>query len=204
MATTTPNFGWDVPTSSDYVKQGAVAIETLGDDIDATLYSVIGSNTKVGMQLLSTTALSGASVTISSIPQTFKSLEIWIYGVTNATSSGEIRIAPNAATNLFKGCGVASVDFDSLRSFSANYIRTTFATLNSNANNFHRIVISDYTSTANYKSVSATFQYLSSASFSAAETYGGGLLTNSAISSLVISNAGGNLSTGTVKVWGIN
>jgi hypothetical protein len=35
MATTTPNFGFDVPTSSDYVKDGALAIETLGDDIDA-------------------------------------------------------------------------------------------------------------------------------------------------------------------------
>jgi hypothetical protein len=35
MATTTPNFGWDVPTSTDYVKDGATAIETLGDDIDA-------------------------------------------------------------------------------------------------------------------------------------------------------------------------
>ena len=39
MATTTPNFGWDVPTSTDYVKDGAAAIETLGDDIDATLIS---------------------------------------------------------------------------------------------------------------------------------------------------------------------
>lgn len=35
MATTTPNFGWSVPTSTDYVKDGAVAIETLGDAIDA-------------------------------------------------------------------------------------------------------------------------------------------------------------------------
>jgi len=35
MATTTPNFGWTVPTSTDYVKDGAVAIETLGDAIDA-------------------------------------------------------------------------------------------------------------------------------------------------------------------------
>jgi hypothetical protein len=34
MATTTPNFGFAVPTSTDYVKDGAVAIETLGDDID--------------------------------------------------------------------------------------------------------------------------------------------------------------------------
>jgi hypothetical protein len=44
MATTTPNYGWDVPTSSDYVKNGATAIETLGDDIDATLWTALGGN----------------------------------------------------------------------------------------------------------------------------------------------------------------
>jgi len=37
MATTTPNNGWAVPTSTDYVKDGAVAIETLGDAIDASV-----------------------------------------------------------------------------------------------------------------------------------------------------------------------
>lgn len=40
MATTTPNFGWSVPTSTDYVKDGATAIETLGDAIDARLGNV--------------------------------------------------------------------------------------------------------------------------------------------------------------------
>ena len=44
MATTTPNYGWDVPTSTDYVKDGATAIETLGDDIDSTLYTALGGN----------------------------------------------------------------------------------------------------------------------------------------------------------------
>ncbi len=37
MATTTPNFGWTVPTSSDLVKNGATAIETLGDSVDASI-----------------------------------------------------------------------------------------------------------------------------------------------------------------------
>jgi len=36
MATTTPNFGWAVPTSTDLVKNGATAIETLGDSVDAS------------------------------------------------------------------------------------------------------------------------------------------------------------------------
>lgn len=42
MATTTPNFGWAVPTSTDLVKDGAVAIETLGDSIDASLLDLKG------------------------------------------------------------------------------------------------------------------------------------------------------------------
>jgi len=37
MATTTPNYGWSVPTSTDLVKDGATAIETLGDSVDATV-----------------------------------------------------------------------------------------------------------------------------------------------------------------------
>jgi hypothetical protein len=39
MATTTPNYGWPVPTSTDFVKDGATAIEDLGDAIDATVYA---------------------------------------------------------------------------------------------------------------------------------------------------------------------
>jgi hypothetical protein len=42
MATTTPNFGWSVPTSTDLVKDGATAIETLGDAIDASLVDLKG------------------------------------------------------------------------------------------------------------------------------------------------------------------
>jgi hypothetical protein len=45
MATTTPNFGWAVPTSTDLVKDGAVAIETLGDSIDASLLDLKGGTT---------------------------------------------------------------------------------------------------------------------------------------------------------------
>jgi len=39
MATTTPNYLWVVPTSSDLVKNGATAIETLGDSVDASLWN---------------------------------------------------------------------------------------------------------------------------------------------------------------------
>ena len=45
MATTTPNFGWTVPTSTDLVKNGATAIEALGDAIDASIAELKGGTT---------------------------------------------------------------------------------------------------------------------------------------------------------------
>jgi len=42
MPTTTPNFGWSVPVSTDLVKDGATAIELLGDSIDASLVDLKG------------------------------------------------------------------------------------------------------------------------------------------------------------------
>jgi len=45
MATTTPNFSWPVPTSTDLVKDGATAIESLGDAIDASLVDLKGGTT---------------------------------------------------------------------------------------------------------------------------------------------------------------
>jgi hypothetical protein len=48
MATTTPNFGWTVPTSSDLVKNGATAIETLGDSVDAS-FAGLTVNAQTGL-----------------------------------------------------------------------------------------------------------------------------------------------------------
>jgi hypothetical protein len=60
MATTTPNYGWPVPTSTDLVKDGATAIEALGDAIDATVFGLPSS----GMTLISTTTI---GTTVSSV-----------------------------------------------------------------------------------------------------------------------------------------
>jgi hypothetical protein len=45
MPTTTPNFGWSVPVSTDLVKDGATAIELLGDSIDTSLVDLLGGTT---------------------------------------------------------------------------------------------------------------------------------------------------------------
>jgi hypothetical protein len=75
MATTTPNFGWDVPTSTDLVTNGAVAIETLGDQIDADVWNLennsvkAAGNFRTGSRTLSVTE----NVEGTYIAQTFSS-----------------------------------------------------------------------------------------------------------------------------------
>jgi hypothetical protein len=63
MATTTPNFGWSVPTSTDLVKDGATAIETLGDSIDASFLDLKGGTTGQVLSKASNTDLDYTWVT---------------------------------------------------------------------------------------------------------------------------------------------
>ena len=63
MATTTPNFGWPVPTSTDLVKDGATAIEALGDGVDASLVDLKGGTTGQVLSKTSATDLDFTWVT---------------------------------------------------------------------------------------------------------------------------------------------
>jgi hypothetical protein len=60
MATVTPVYNWPVPTSTDYVKDGATSIEALGDAIDASLNTITGGK-NVAIQSLSSNTLTSSS-----------------------------------------------------------------------------------------------------------------------------------------------
>jgi hypothetical protein len=88
MATTTPNYGWTVPTSTDLVKDGATAIETLGDAIDASMNTALGTK-KAGMVLLNTTSFSGvasASLPTNTFTSTYTNYKIYL-NITSSTAS---------------------------------------------------------------------------------------------------------------------
>jgi hypothetical protein len=91
MATTTPNYGWTVPTSTDLVKDGATAIETLGDAIDASMNTALGTK-KAGMVLLNTTSFS--AVSSMSFPNNTLSATYEYYKVI-------IDLTASSATSLF-------------------------------------------------------------------------------------------------------
>lgn len=69
MATTTPNYGWTVPTSTDLVKDGATAIETLGDSVDATVKALNPETTLGDIAYRSATANTNTRLAIGTTGQ---------------------------------------------------------------------------------------------------------------------------------------
>lgn len=114
MATTTPNFGWDVPTSTDLVTNGALAIETLGDQIDANVWNLENNSVKTGNRsasvsenvegLLATTNLfgfnkdGGTPANFNRITGTTSAamLQFW----RNGTAAGSVNASTTAAPTL--------------------------------------------------------------------------------------------------------
>jgi hypothetical protein len=107
MATTTPNYGWDVPTSTDYVKDGATAIETLGDDIDSTLFTALGG-AYPGLRLVKKqtigTAVSSVTVT-GAFSATYENYKIVFSNVDVSSSNGATFLKfNNSAGSTYSYC----------------------------------------------------------------------------------------------------
>jgi hypothetical protein len=156
-----------------------------------------------GMTLLSTTTLSGASTTISGISQDYNDLQIIIYGVTNATADGNFGIDPNANSALTYNVWSrgATLNNSAAESLWLNYFNTYLPLRTSAANNW-TLTINNYADTTYYKSLSYFGGYTTSVNLYPTIGYGT-IATNSAITSLRFQNAGGNLSTGTVEIYGV-
>lgn len=154
-----------------------------------------------GMTLISTTSLSGASVTLSSIPQTYVSLYLVLYGLTNATANGVNRVDLNGATTGLDTSGTFGGSGSTRSSRIENGDGTS--TLRTDSTNVYVIEIDNYTSTTNHKVGKNYGGFLDATSTDQTFNYGFRFRSNTAISSIVISNSGGNLSTGTALLYGV-
>ena len=158
------------------------------------------------MTLLSTTSLTGASTTISSISGAYKDLVAIISGVTNATANGRFIIKPNnAATGsfgIFANALTLSSNGDNEIYLSGG--AGTNAVLRTSSENVWRLHIANYASTSTTKPINVFGQYRDEGlSPRLAGFFVGGYSSTSAVTSLVFSNTGGNLSTGTVLLYGV-
>lgn len=272
MATTTPNFGWPVPTSSDLVKNGATAIEGLGDAIDASLLDLkggtsgqvlakasatdmdfswvtdatgipatiidakgdlivgtaadtaqrlaVGANGTTlvansstasglewqtpasgGMTLISTTTLSGSSITLSSISSAYNELQLWIVDFDPSTAA-RFRIAPNGGTTATDNVVLEASGGGSATTQAYQGYMRTYNTFNTSPSNTIIAVFPAYTSTASRKSAYMTAGFLDGGGGNRTEAVFNKLEVG-AITSLVLSPDAGTFSGGTAYLYGV-
>jgi hypothetical protein len=207
MATTTPNYGWTVPTSTDLVKDGATAIETLGDAIDASMNTALGTK-KAGMVLLNTTSFSAvASQSVNSVfTSTYDNYKIVCY-ISNFTgsdtdlrfrlrASGTDYTTGNHYIGNINGSFPSSISFSSTTSDTSGYIgrggtstnNTFFADLSS-----PQLAVNKQMTVTSFRQFSAFGLNVTSSTFPTSSSYDG-------FSLIPVS---GNIS-GIVSVYGYN
>jgi hypothetical protein len=112
MATTTTNFGWDIPQSTDLVKDGATAIAALGQDIDTALIDLKGGTTGQVLTKASNTDLDFSFTTpTDQIPLTTKG-DLLTFDTADARlgvgTNGHVLTADSAETTGLKWAAPAS------------------------------------------------------------------------------------------------
>lgn len=86
MATTT-NFGWTTPDNTGYVKDGALAIRTLGNAIDTSIAELKGGTTGQVLKKTSGTDMDFEWGTVSSTPRIAQVIKASTSSLTTAGSS---------------------------------------------------------------------------------------------------------------------
>jgi hypothetical protein len=104
MATTTTNFGWDIPQSTDLVKDGATAIAALGQDIDTAMVDLKGGTTGQVLAKASGTDLdfswaTPASAKVLQVVQASYSTAKTIASTTLTDTDLTASITPSASTS---------------------------------------------------------------------------------------------------------
>jgi hypothetical protein len=160
-----------------------------------------------GMTLLSTTTLSGASTTISSIDQTYTDLSVRIISPLTS-ANGYLAIDPNASTTISDNIQLESVGTTVQgTSRGSDEIRFNYNTAmkSDNAAQVALLTICNYASTSYRKPIIGSYAYVAGGDSSKRQGYVGGMInTTSAISSLVITTIGGtSFSSGTVLIYGV-
>jgi len=158
--------------------------------------------TAVGRTLLSTTTLSGATTTVSSISQDYAELYIEIANL-NPSANSNFRIAPNSVTNLgytvaMSGGGVTTHEQGYWK------INQVWNMTSGNTNNITTMYIHNYTSSTEFKTAESNCLFQAQNQTGLRIIYSAhGFESTTAISSLQFSNDSGNQNGGTVRIYGV-
>ena len=194
--------------SGTYVRQ---AVGTNGQVLiaDSTQADGItwGTPSSGGMTLISSTTLSGSSVVLSSIPSTYKNLQIVIRNFIPATNNTTMRLRINGDSTASRYAEQAWNAGDSDDNpFSNNNIPITREASNSVSNSLHSFIINDYANTTTWKTITGfgIVNYSVTTTKYNYNTINGLYNQTAAISSLTFYPTSGNFTSGTVLLYGVS
>jgi hypothetical protein len=158
-----------------------------------------------GMTLISTTTLSGSSVTLSSIPQTYNDLVVVIRNYLPSSDDGQIWMRINSDS----GTRYANITTLSVISSASTFTDSVFIVQPSADNavtqNFGKIQLFDYKNTTTWKSIetnSISTDATTNTSYRYS-TYFGVYNQIPAISSLLFIASSGTFTSGTILLYGV-
>jgi hypothetical protein len=159
-----------------------------------------------GMTLLSTTTLSGATTTVSSINQTYNTLFILMTGM-NLSGNEYPEIKPNAANTAAYVESVSNASTVQTVAAGASAIRPYSGNQNTKAattSNGCALTIYNYASSTNVKPFDLSSTHENGSSQRCATLAKGGLNTNTAITSIqFVAGGSTTFSAGTVLIYGV-
>ena len=156
-----------------------------------------------GMTLISTTTLSGASVVLSSIPQTYVKLQLLIVGMTGNTSNDRLRVLPNGSSSL---SDATVMEDSSFSTYTDSHIELCHnnSILRTDSNNAFNVIIENYNSTTRFKLFQAQSFYKDSGSTNRRKFLSGCFRSNTQISSLTLNYGGTDtFAGGTALLYGV-
>ena len=229
MATTT-NYGWTTPDNTGYVKDGALAIRTLGSAVDSSLVDLRGgasgqylrkaSATQMDFEWVTlsaspwsyiggVTSTSGSTVAFTGLAGTYKELLLTFNNVV-VSGNQPIYFRLNSDSTAANYNAFSNWDFGGSTYFGDSFT-TSYGCIGTMLSPYYSsgaLKITNAQSTAN-KGLELNYKGVLSSYITATyvgdktEAIGGTYLGTSAISSINITLASGSFSGGTWKLWGM-
>ncbi len=140
MATTTTNFGWDIPQSTDLVKDGATAIAALGQDIDTALVDLKGGTTGQVLAKASGTDLDFSWVAVD--PLTILDAKGDLISATAADTPARVAVGTNGQVLTADSTASTGIKWATPSSGALTLISTT--TLSGSTTNVDSVFSSTY------------------------------------------------------------
>jgi hypothetical protein len=154
------------------------------------------------MTLISTTTMSGTSVTLSSIPGTYNDLIFVVSGVTNSLGDSQLYVSPNNNGGVTDNIGVLATSVWRNQN-DAITLWGSSSSLRTNSNNIAALRISNYASTTTFKAFQYSGFFVNGSSQNQPVMGGGAFRDTTAITSLVFAASGTTFNSGTILLYGV-